>query len=32
MFGKKYYGLTGNRLNMAIGIIAGMDVSDETSL
>lgn len=25
MFGKKYYGLTGFKLNVAIGVIAGLD-------
>jgi hypothetical protein len=25
MFGKKYYGLTGTNLNIAVGIIAGLD-------
>ncbi|KAH0148825.1 general substrate transporter, partial [Aureobasidium melanogenum] len=25
MFGKKYYGLTGTKLNIAVGIIAGLD-------
>ncbi|KAI5207819.1 general substrate transporter [Aureobasidium subglaciale] len=25
MFGKKYYGLTGTKLNVAIGVIAGLD-------
>lgn len=25
MVGKKYYGLTGTKLNVAVGVIAGLD-------